>query len=343
MATSTLDPRMAFHAQQQDPGAPQPRHLIVRYFYESGTVELMEAPSGRLYLQRTAVDLPVSAFTLGSTIMLFGKPTTITAFADEVTRQLCAQCNETTTVLIAEEAFQSLGRYLAMLTEECRFTIAVVEMLWVWADIVSEFDLPEQLKNTRLVVARCTRIDAVAKGFDFVKRAIGTCTAKDAAQAALWSRLVEVAKAKPLAVFDEPNVSVVLLKPHLISSGRCGAAIQGLLDVGLEPTALTTISMSTVAAREFVEPYHGVLPNLEGTANSFTGTNWVLQLVSLDETVNVVDVVRKACGPYDIVIAKKLYPKSIRARYGDSEARNAVHCCDLPGDGLIYTRMFFQR
>ncbi|AIN97764.1 nucleoside diphosphate kinase, putative [Leishmania panamensis] len=343
MATSTLDPRMAFHAQQQDPGAPQPRQLILRYFYENGTVELMEVPSGRLYLKRTAVDAPTSSFRVGSTVMLFGKPTIITAFADEVTRQLCAQCSESTTVLIAEEAFSSLGRYLAMLTEECRFTITNVEMVWVHAETVSAFDLPQQLANTRLVVVLCTRERAVEKGFDFVERAIGTCTAKDADQAAMWGKLGKLPKTKPLAVFNDPNSSVVVLKPHLISAGRGGSALQQLLDIGLEPTAFTTVTMSSAVAREFMEPYRSVLPNLEGTVSSFVGISWVLQVISLDTAVNVVGIVRSVCGPYDTVIAKKLYPKSIRARYGDSETHNAVHCCDLTSDGPIYAKFFFQR
>ncbi|KAG5468343.1 hypothetical protein LSCM1_02323 [Leishmania martiniquensis] len=343
MATSTLDPRMAFHAQQQDPGAPQPRQLILRYFYESGTVELMEVPSGRLYLKRTAVDLPASAFTVGSTVILFGKATSITAFADEVTRQLCAQCSEMTTVLIAEGAFPSLGRYLAMLTEECRFTISDLEMVWVQTESVSAFDLPEQLENTRVVVVLCSRRKAVEKGFDFVQRATGTCTAKDADQAATWGKLGQLAKAKPLAVFDDPNSSVVVLKPHLVSTGRGGSALQHLLDVGLEVTALTTVTMSSAAAGEFMEPYCGVLPNLEGTVSSFVGTCWVVQLVSLEKDADVVEMVRSVCGPYDTVIAKKLYPKSIRARYGESETNNAVHCCDIPGDGPIYAKFFFQR
>ncbi|GET92364.1 hypothetical protein, conserved [Leishmania tarentolae] len=342
MATSTLDSRMAFHAQQQDPGAPQPRQLILRYFYESGTVELMEVPSGRLYLKRTAVDIPASSFTVGSTVMLFGKATTITAFADEVTRQLCAQCSESTTVVITEEAFPSLGRYLAMLTEECCFTITDVEMVWVQRETISSFNLPEKLADTRIVVVLCTRKKAVEKGFAFVERTTGTCTAKDAEQAALWGYLAQLAKAKPLAVFNEVNSSVVVLKPHVVSSGCGGSICQKLLDVGLEPTALTTVTMTSAAALEFMEPYRGVLPNLEGTVSSFVGTNWVLQLVSLDETVDVVDTVRKICGPYDTVIARKLYPMSIRACYGDSETNNAVHCCDLPSDGPVYTKFFFQ-
>lgn len=343
MATSTLDPRMAFRVQQQDPGAPQPRQLILRYYYHDSSVDLMEEPSGRFFLKRIPTTVPASAFTVGSTVMLCGKPTRLLAYADEVTRQLCEQQSESTTLIIAEDAFPSLGRYLSMIAEECRFTIVDVEMIWVRAEMVDSFDLPAQLANTRVVVVVCARAGAVEKGFDFVERAAGTCTAKDAAQAARWNQMAQVAREKPLAVFNEPNSSVVVLKPALVSSGRSGGALQRLLELGLEPTALTTTTISSGAAHEFLAPYRGVLPNVEGTAASFTGTAWVLQLVSLEESVNVVDAVRAACGPYDTVIAKKLYPKSLRALYGTSETDNAVHCCDLQGEGPLYAKFFFQQ
>ncbi|KPA82379.1 hypothetical protein ABB37_03459 [Leptomonas pyrrhocoris] len=342
MATSTLDQRIAFRVQQQDPGAPQPRQLILRFYSQDSSVDLVERPSGRLFLKRTRTDVPATAFAVGATVMLFGKPTMILAYADEVTRQLREQQSERTTVLIAEEAFSSLGRYLCMLTEECRFTIVAVEMVWVREAMASSADLPAQLANTRVVVVNCTREQAVEKGFDFVERATGTCTAKDAEQAATWGKLTELAKEKPLALFNEPNSSVVVLKPALVSSGLAGNAVQQLIDLGLELTALTTTTISSGAAHEFLAPYRGVLPNVEGTVNSFIGTAWVLQLVSLVEGVNVVETVRAACGPYDTVIAKKLFPKSIRARYGVSETNNAVHCCDLQGEGPLYANFFFQ-
>ncbi|KAL7696095.1 Nucleoside diphosphate kinase [Lotmaria passim] len=343
MATSTLDQRMAFRVVQQDPGAPQPRQLILRYYYQDGSVDLMEQSSGRFFLKRTHTDVPASSFSVGATVMLFGKPTTVLAYADEVTRQLCEQKSESTTILIAEDAFPSLGRYLSILAEECCFTVVQVEMMWVRPEVARSSDLPEQLANTRVVVVVCAREQAIEKGFDFVERAKGTCTARDAAQAATWGRLAQLAKGKPLAVFNEPNSSIVVLKPALVSSCRAGSAVQQLLDLGLEPTALTTTTISSGAAHEFLAPYCGVLPNVEGTASSFVGTAWVLQLVSLEDSVNVVDVVRAACGPYDTVIAKKLYPMSIRARYGASETNNAVHCCDLQGEGPLYAKFFFKQ
>lgn len=341
MATSKLDPRMAFHAEQHDPGAPQKRELILFFFYEDSTVEMMLRSNGRLFLRRTHTDIPASSFVIDSVVMMFGKATRITAYADEVTRQLCSQQSESTTLIIAEESFPLLGRYLAILTEECGFAITDVELAWIKQDAVSKYHLPAELASTRAVFVIVSRTGALEKGFDFVERARGTCTAADAEQAQLWAELAGVSKMKPLAVQNELNSSVVVLKPHLIAKGYGGAVMQALIDLNLEPTGLTCRTISSAVAHHFLEPYRGVLRNVEGTADSFVGKAWILQLISVDSSLGVVEAVRQACGPYDTVIAKKLFPKCIRACYGESETNNAVHCCDLEVDGPIYTKFFF--
>ena len=45
---------------------------------------------------------------------------------------------------------------------------------------------------------------------------------------------------------------------------------------------------------------------------------------------NVVEKLRKLCGPYDPEIARKLEPGSLRAKVGADRVMNGVHCTDLP-------------
>ncbi|CAD2214907.1 nucleoside-diphosphate kinase [Angomonas deanei] len=248
-----------------------------------------------------------------------------------------------TVIIIAESAFVSLGRYLSVLTEECGFTVGNIQMCWIQSEHVDKYNLPNELNNTRVTLVQAVRAAAVEKGMDFVKRSPGTCTAESKEEAALWKDLVLEASRKPLAVFDEPNSSVVILKPHLILNQRAGTAIQQLIDLELEPTGLTQLSVSSSMADKFLEPYRGVLPSVPGTVKSLEGTAWVLQLVSLEDSKDVVNQVREACGPYDTVIAKKLFPKTIRAKFGVDQCKNAVHCCDLPGEGPVYTKFFFKK
>jgi nucleoside-diphosphate kinase len=56
---------------------------------------------------------------------------------------------------------------------------------------------------------------------------------------------------------------------------------------------------------------------------------------------NVVEYFREFCGPHDPEIAIPLRPHSLRARFGKSVHKNAVHCTDLPDDGQLEVRIVF--
>jgi nucleoside-diphosphate kinase len=44
---------------------------------------------------------------------------------------------------------------------------------------------------------------------------------------------------------------------------------------------------------------------------------------------------REFVGPSDPALAKQIRPNSIRAKYGEDKVKNAVHCTDLPEDGVL--------
>lgn len=50
---------------------------------------------------------------------------------------------------------------------------------------------------------------------------------------------------------------------------------------------------------------------------------------------NVVSTFRELCGPHDPEIARNLRPNTIRAKFGTDRVKNAVHCTDLPEDGVL--------
>lgn len=344
MALSKQDARMAFRCEQYDTFAETTRHYILMYFYGDRSIEMIEEKTGKVFLKRSSFEVPRSGFYLGAVISVCGRPTTITDYADHVTKQLCEEFNEKTTIVIEEAAFTSLGRCLSILTEECGFTAVNVQMLWVKPEAAMEHNLPfaaDMQSGTRLLVVECARSDAIAKGNEYTRRVPNTYAAASTEQAALWAQLIEQASRKPLCVFDEENSSVVVIKPEMIALNRAGSAIQQLIDLGLEPTAFAQRAFSAAEANRFLRAYRGVLPDMEGTIASFVGNVWVLQFVSLDDSVDVVSTVREACGPFDPVIAKKLFPKTIRARFGKDCAHNGIHCCDLPGEGPVYADFFF--
>ncbi|CAN0182842.1 unnamed protein product [Phaeothamnion confervicola] len=56
----------------------------------------------------------------------------------------------------------------------------------------------------------------------------------------------------------------------------------------------------------------------------------------------VVAAFRQTAGPWDVEAARVLRPRSLRARYGADNVRCAVHCTDLPEDGPLESRFFFE-
>ena len=50
----------------------------------------------------------------------------------------------------------------------------------------------------------------------------------------------------------------------------------------------------------------------------------------------------KLCGPIDPEIAAHLRPNTIRAQFGKNRIENAIHCTDLPEDGLLESEYFFN-
>jgi nucleoside-diphosphate kinase len=57
---------------------------------------------------------------------------------------------------------------------------------------------------------------------------------------------------------------------------------------------------------------------------------------------NVVESFRTLCGPHDPDLAKIVRKNTIRSVFGTDKVRNAVHCTDLPEDGIIEVEYFFN-
>jgi nucleoside-diphosphate kinase len=57
---------------------------------------------------------------------------------------------------------------------------------------------------------------------------------------------------------------------------------------------------------------------------------------------NAVEKFRELCGPFDPEIARKLQPKTLRAKYGVDRVQNGIHCTDLAEDGVLETHFVFS-
>uniref|UniRef100_A0A3B1K946 Nucleoside diphosphate kinase homolog 7 n=1 Tax=Astyanax mexicanus TaxID=7994 RepID=A0A3B1K946_ASTMX len=114
-----------------------------------------------------------------------------------------------------------------------------------------------------------------------------------------------------------------IIKPHAVSEGKIQFSLQ--------------FSLDRANAEEFLEVYKGVVTEYTVT-ELCSGPCMALEILSTDAPREF----RMFCGPADPEIARHLRPTTLRALYGKNKVQNAVHCTDLPEDGLLEVQYFFK-
>ncbi|CAK6956230.1 nucleoside diphosphate kinase 7 [Scomber scombrus] len=123
-----------------------------------------------------------------------------------------------------------------------------------------------------------------------------------------------------------------IIKPHAISEGVTGKILNSICAAGFEISALQMFNMDRANAEEFFEVYRGVVTEYPNMVTELcSGPCMVLEIHGTDAPKSF----REFCGPADPEIAQHLRPSTLRALYGKDKVKNAVHCTDLPEDGVL--------
>jgi len=134
------------------------------------------------------------------------------------------------------------------------------------------------------------------------------------------------------------NCTLCIVRPHAFTTSG-GEIVDHILTEGFEISALRLWYMDKATAEEFLEVYKGVLPEYHDMVSQLcTGPSLVLEV----RQENAVDSFRKLVGPHDPEVAKHLRPATLRAKFGIDRVKNAMHCTDLPEDGLLEVEYFFN-
>ena len=135
------------------------------------------------------------------------------------------------------------------------------------------------------------------------------------------------------------NCSCAVLKPHIYQEGNVGKVLDMILAGGFEISALELFILDKPVAEEFLDVYKGVLPEYSALVEHMTSGPVIALEVRQD---NVVQAFRELCGPHDPELAKTLRKGTIRAELGKDRVKNAIHCTDLPEDGVLEVEYFFN-
>lgn len=135
------------------------------------------------------------------------------------------------------------------------------------------------------------------------------------------------------------NCTLCLIKPHIVKDGLAGQVIDMILAAGFEISAAEIFYLSRPIIEEFYDVYKGIIPEYLPIIEHFSnGPTLALEV----RQENAVRSFREFVGPNDPEIAKHLKSDCLRAKFGIDKVKNAVHCTDMPEDGVLECEYFFK-
>ncbi|OQR94278.1 nucleoside diphosphate kinase [Achlya hypogyna] len=317
-----------FKAKWFDQHAQMHRNFNVRYFQDSHHVEILDCKTNKLFLKKTECPASVVAkdFFLGGKVVLFGRHFELTEYLDSFTAgQLSKQAQKSAVLLTHLPALGALCNQLA----QNQLTLSYIKLFLrertptVIVEVVGDTAVERLPHVVATVQARFNQPFEVAT------------SALEAQQ--LHDVYVEKSWPSP-ATFT--NCTCCVIQPHVLKEGHVGAVLDAILECGLSISAMELFTLDRASASEFLELYDGVVPHFNEAVDHLTSGPCIA--LELHGPGQVVERFREIAGPWDIDMARELKPSTIRARFGHDRVQNAVHCTDLPEDGVLESQYFFE-
>lgn len=365
--------RFVFIVEWFDTQASIIRKYYLTYYLTDNTIDMYDIKNKRGFLKRCEyAGVNLEDMYIGSVLTIYSRQLTIVDYADDFTRKSFQKAREKTFGMIKPDAYLNIGRILTQIYKD-GFKINKLKMSRFDEYSGGEFygehkgkhffpTLMDFVTSDVCVGMELVKDDAIAAwrkllgptntqkakdeapnsiraqfGTDGTKNACHGSDAPESAERELKFFFGKGSSMKTNALLN--NCTCAIIKPHIVKSGQAGEIIQMILDEGFEISAMEMFHLDTPTAEEFLEVYKGVLPEYLPLVEHLTQGPCIVMEIRQE---NVIDSFRKLCGPHDPEIAKTLRPGTIRAKYGEDRVMNAIHCTDLPEDGVIECEYFFS-
>ena len=287
-------------------------------------------------------------------------------YADVATRTLLENVNERTVCVVSPALYDQLGNVVSLI-ENAGFTLVdlhstrhstshagddSVTDAFATAELL-RIDPEELLRPEPLVVMSFRGANSIAAVYNLVQSSqYAGC------ELFCFSTPEEVEDVINFFAMDHPSqrttatleeCTCCVIKPHAVRSRLVGAILNDIVSRGFAVSDIETFRLERAAAAEFLEIYAGISQDYNNMCSEMcSGTLVALEIklgdgtTMIDRQEEVVETFRAHAGPWDVEVAKELYPNTIRAHFGKDRTRNAIHCTDLPNDGVMECEYFFK-
>ncbi|MES1244887.1 MAG: nucleoside-diphosphate kinase [Acidobacteriota bacterium] len=132
-------------------------------------------------------------------------------------------------------------------------------------------------------------------------------------------------------------MTLAIVKPDAVEAGNAGKVLAKLQEVGFTIRGIKMLRLTETQARAFYEvhkerPFYGSLVEFM--------TSGPVMPVALEKEGDAVSNLREVMGATDVA---KAAPGTVRALFGTSIERNAIHGSDSPENAAIELSFFFSR
>ncbi|KAJ4462803.1 putative Nucleoside diphosphate kinase 7 [Paratrimastix pyriformis] len=365
------DVRYAFSVEWFDVNAQMNRPYSLFYYTVDDTIEMFDLRNHRMFLKRCKYpSLRLADLFVGASVVVFARQLKVTGYADDFTRSQLDTRKEKTCAIIKPHCYEKIGVILEAF-QQAGLVVAHMRSLKLTRDQLAEGfqHLHEQPTFSEL-------LDSMAEDFAVALELVGPNAVRalqdlagpanpeeararaptslrarygrDGAQNAVHVSATADAAEREIRFFlGSPfpatatcrDCTLCCVLPHAHAAGHTGAILNTILEEGFEVSAIELTQLDRANASEFLEVYRTVVPEYTSMVDELCNGPVVVCEVRGE---NVVPSFRELCGPVDPEVAKHIRPQSVRARWGESKIRNAVHCTDLPEDGVLECEYFFR-
>lgn len=370
-----MEERFAFLAEWYDPSAALLRRYQLLFYPKDGSVEMFDVKNQRTFLRRTKYDeLHQEDLFVGNRVNVFSRQLDLIGYGDQYTGNKLGSKKERTLAMIKPDAVNKMGDILQMINDANLILTKAKMTKLTWkqaADFYTEHQTKSFFNNLLQFMTSGPVVAMELMGDEAVsvwRRILGPTDSGVARKEAPPSLRAQfgtdgtrnaghgsdslASAARELEFFfpstaghgpantaNCTDCSCCVIKPHAISEALTGKILHSISAAGFEISALQMFNMDRANAEEFLEVYKGVVteyPNM--VAELCSGPCMALEIRGTDAPKTF----REFCGPADPEIARHLRPDSLRALYGKTKVQNAVHCTDLPEDGILEVQYFFK-
>lgn len=332
---------LGFELEHVDPVSGQVKQIYLKFFLDDNTIELLTGTS--TFLKRIFYpDVKFEDLYLGGTLTIYNRIMTIKSYANVATTRYMEKRERHFVVCVSSLSTNYVGE-IYNLAKSCKMVVGRARTTFGPVDH-EQSGLSANRGDIILEVVglsgQSTFVDEMAKmGGPRTRLSVFEVTS---------SQVEEIMKlCSPCSEIPE-GCTLCLIKPHVVKSRDVGGVLSTIIKAGFSVDGIFCIHLSQQMVEEMFDVYRTIYSDYSSTLNHMSSGPCMAVMSSGGgggggaDQFELVERFRELAGPLHPELAKILRPDSLRAKFGNTNILNGVHCTDLPGDGELECKYFFS-